>query len=121
MIRFKYLTTKDLDMVNSIVGYNPHMEKILSSLGFKICVLSDNKPIFILICVYGTKHNHAYLAELWRDNSPLSMRVLGHVKKHFDNIHKDWTIVFNSTNVHKYSRHTKKYNDKLYQYIGSPN
>ena len=119
MIRFQYLTTKHLSLVESIVGYRPHMEKVLSSLGFKICVFSNGKPIFLWICVYGTKPKHAYLAEVWRDSSVLAARVFSHVRKYFDKTHENWTVVLTSNDISKYYRHVKKFNDKLYQYTGN--
>lgn len=106
-------------MVADKCGESEVTYKLLGVNGFKVIVLVDDNPILIFICAYGSKPNHAYIANLWSDGSRFSNRILAKGIRMFNIVHKGWDIFFHSNVVDKFKNHCVEYNDRLFKYTGN--
>lgn len=106
-------------MCAEVIGESDELYAALGLYGFKVAVLKDDKPMLIIIVLYGGKDKHAYWAELWTDESMFAKRAFIHILRLFDVMHKGWTVIFSSNFAQKYfGSRSKKYDKKFYQYTG---
>lgn len=117
----KYLTEKDYDMCAEIVGESELLYKELRAKGYKVGVFINNTPILLFICAYGSKKNHAYIGELWTNESRLAKRIMGQGIKTFNLIHAGWAVFYHSNVAEKFKRHSIPMKNNMYQYTGTLN
>ena len=113
-----YLTELHYKKLKKYFPEDKHLKKELKADGFKFGVFLDGKLIFCFMACYGNNPKSAYIAHLYTDGSFESKRIMIKVKRMFDELHKDWFVVFTSKNVASLFRHSKEIKMCIYQYTG---
>lgn len=113
-----YLTELHYKKLKKYFPEDKYLKKELRADGFKFGVFLDDKLIFCFMACYGNKPKSAYIAQLYTDNSFESKRIMIKVKRMFDELHKDWFVVFTSKDVASLFRHSKEIKMFVYQYTG---
>lgn len=113
-----YLTEQHYKKLKKYFPEDKHLKKELSANGYKFGVFVDGKLIFCLIVCYGNNPKSAYIAQLYTDGTMESKKILISFKKMFDELHKDWFVVFTSKDVASLFRHSKEIKMCIYQYTG---
>lgn len=113
-----YLTELHYKKLKKYFPKEKYLKKELRADGFKFGVFLDDKLIFCFMACYGNKPKSAYIAQLYTDNSFEAKRIMIKVIRMFDELHKDWFVVFVSRNQHKFINHSKEIKMYTYQYTG---
>ena len=113
-----YLTELHYKKLKKYFPEDKHLKKELKAEGFKFGVFLDDKLIYCFIVCYGNNPKSAYIAHLYTDGSFESKRIMIKVKRMFDELHRDWFVVFTSRNVVSFLRHSKEIKMCIYQYTG---
>lgn len=113
-----YLTELHYKKLKKYFPEDKYLKKELKADGFKFGVFLDDKLIFCFMACYGNKPKSAYIAQLYTNNSFESKRIMIKVKRMFDELHKDWFVVFTSKDVASLFRHSKEIKMFVYQYTG---
>ena len=113
-----YLTELHYKKLKKYFPEDKYLKKELRADGFKFGVFLDDKLIFCFMACYGNNPNSAYIAQLYTDNSFEAKRIMIKVKRMFDELHKDWFVIFTSKYVASFLRHSKEIKMYTYQYTG---
>ena len=113
-----YLTELHYKKLKKYFPKEKYLKKELRADGFKFGVFLDDKLIFCFMACYGNKPKSAYIAQLYTDNSFEAKRIMIKVLRMFDELHKDWFVVFTSKDVASFFRHSKEIKMFVYQYTG---
>lgn len=113
-----YLTELHYKKLKKYFPEDKYLKKELKADGFKFGVFLDDKLIFCFMACYGNKPKSAYIAQLYTDNSFEAKRIMIKVIRMFDELHKDWFVVFTSKDVTSLFRHSKEIKMFVYQYTG---
>ena len=113
-----YLTEQHYKKLKKYFPEDKYLKKELSANGYKFGVFVDGKLIFCFIVCYGNNPKSAYIAHLYTDGSSEAKRIVIHFKRMFDELHRDWFVIFTSKDVASFLRHSKEIKPYTYQYTG---
>lgn len=111
-----YLTELHYNKLKKYFPKEKHLRKELKADGFKFGVFVDDKLIFCFIVCYGNNPKSAYIAMLYTDDSFEAKRIMINVLRMFDELHKNWFVVFVSRRPYLFKNRCKEIKQYTYQY-----
>lgn len=113
-----YLTEQHYKKLKKYFPEGKYLKKELSANGYKFGVFVDDKLICCFIVCYGNNPKSAYIAHLYTDGSFEAKRIVIHFKRMFDELHRDWFVVFVSRRPYLFKNRCKEIKPYTYQYTG---
>ena len=113
-----YLTELHYNKLKKYFPEDKYLKKELKAEGFKFGVFLDDKLIYCFIVCYGNNPKSAYIAHLYTDGSFEAKRIMIKVLRMFNELHKDWFVVFVSRKPYLFKNRCKEIKMYTYQYTG---